>query len=462
MHTLGLLLALALLSLALLLAVPPHRELSYGFQRNTTATAASISITPEDGLPYTRRNIHFDSHGTTCDAWLYTPLPPEKLAGADGSGGPAAQFPVVIMAHGLGAQKELGLHRFADGFAGAGLAVMVFDYRTFGGSDGEPRHWVSPTRHLDDWRAALRFVKSGGLGPEYDTHKVGLWGTSYAGGHVLVVASEQAPGSLAAVISMIPHLDGVEASKASVRQRGLAASLRLLGAGIHDRLRAAASDFLQRTAAWLQAQSASQGAMPDQAPAYDRNVSVVGRTGFQRLVPEVERWLRQALLALLPPVGSWPVLEPAYIKVVGLEGELALMQLSPNQLEAYFAKHPKEYEGGWRPVILSRFTLEASSYSPIKSVPRVTAPVLFISALRDQLCPAEKVRKAAELLQTSNSNSSGGSSITGELLELDCTHFDAYLGEHLVAATESMVRFLRRHMQPPADVSVPMSDGMSA
>ncbi|GIL46824.1 hypothetical protein Vafri_3701 [Volvox africanus] len=117
--------------------------------------------------------------------------------------------------------------------------------------------------------------------------------------------------------------------------------------------------------------------------------------------------------------------------------------------------------GGWRPVILSRFTLETSSYSPIKSVPRVTAPVMFISALRDQLCPAEQVRKAAELLPTSNNNSRGGSSSRGELVELDCTHFDAYLGEHLVAATESMVQFLRRHMQPSAEVSVPVSDAMS-
>ncbi|GIL46823.1 hypothetical protein Vafri_3701 [Volvox africanus] len=130
MASLGLLLALAALSLALLLAVPPHHELSYGFQRNTTATAASLPITPADGLPYTRRNIHFDSHGTTCDAWLYTPLPPEQPAGADGSGGPAAQFPVVIMAHGLGAQKEMGLHRFADAFAGAGLAVMVVSMKS--------------------------------------------------------------------------------------------------------------------------------------------------------------------------------------------------------------------------------------------------------------------------------------------------------------------------------------------
>lgn len=41
------------------------------------------------------------------------------------------------------------------------LVLQVFDYRTFGGSDGEPRQWVSPRRHLQDWRAAVRFVQVG-------------------------------------------------------------------------------------------------------------------------------------------------------------------------------------------------------------------------------------------------------------------------------------------------------------
>jgi hypothetical protein len=158
MHGVGLLALLAALAGALLLALTPlDPRLTYGFQRNTTATPASAPITPADGLPYTRRNFRFDSHGTALDAWLYTPL-----TAVDGAA--AVRHPVMIMAHGLGAQKELGLHRFADAFARAGLAVLVFDYRTFGGSEGEPRHWVSPRRHLEDWNEALRVVKVGWRG----------------------------------------------------------------------------------------------------------------------------------------------------------------------------------------------------------------------------------------------------------------------------------------------------------
>lgn len=117
MRALGALGALFVVALAVLLAVPLDSDVLYGFQRNTTATAASSPITLADGLPYTRRNIRFDSHGTSCDAWLYTPRHATAIS--------TARFPVLIMAHGVGAQKELGLQRFAEAFARAGLAALV-------------------------------------------------------------------------------------------------------------------------------------------------------------------------------------------------------------------------------------------------------------------------------------------------------------------------------------------------
>jgi hypothetical protein len=48
----------------------------------------------------------------------------------------------------MGAQKDMGLNFYAEAFAAGGLAAFVFDYRSFGGSDGEPRQWVSPSRHV--------------------------------------------------------------------------------------------------------------------------------------------------------------------------------------------------------------------------------------------------------------------------------------------------------------------------
>ena len=69
--------------------------------------------------------------------------------------------PLVVMAHGLAGQKDMGLEPFAEAFVNHGLAVLLFDYRCFGGSDGEPRNWVGPRRHLQDWEAALAYARVG-------------------------------------------------------------------------------------------------------------------------------------------------------------------------------------------------------------------------------------------------------------------------------------------------------------
>ena len=65
----------------------------------------------------------------------------------------------MVAAHGIAGQKDMGLEPFAELFATKGLAVLLFDYRNFGGSEGEPRNWVSPKRHLQDWDAALDYVR---------------------------------------------------------------------------------------------------------------------------------------------------------------------------------------------------------------------------------------------------------------------------------------------------------------
>jgi alpha-beta hydrolase superfamily lysophospholipase len=66
------------------------------------------------------------------------------------------------MAHGMGAQKDIGLWMYAERFCESGMAVVAFDYRCFGGSTGLPRHWVSPKRHLEDFEAVVQHVKVGG------------------------------------------------------------------------------------------------------------------------------------------------------------------------------------------------------------------------------------------------------------------------------------------------------------
>lgn len=101
---------------------------------------------------------------------------------------------------GMGAQKDMGLHQYAAAFAAGGLAAVVFDYRTFGGSQGQPRQWVSPSRHVQDWQAAVQHVTQE-LSKQVDTNRVCLWGTSFAGGHVLVTAASSP--NVVAVVSQV-------------------------------------------------------------------------------------------------------------------------------------------------------------------------------------------------------------------------------------------------------------------
>jgi len=141
-----------------------------------------------------RIDSNFQSRGTRCAGWLYLP---------EGAPNP----PVVIMAHGFGAERIFRLPAFAEKFCAKGLAVFLFEYRNFGDSDGEPRNLISPKRHLEDWQAAINHIRSlPGLNPE----KIALWGTSFSGGHILVTAAGN-PGIRAAV-AQVPFVDGMASS----------------------------------------------------------------------------------------------------------------------------------------------------------------------------------------------------------------------------------------------------------
>jgi fermentation-respiration switch protein FrsA (DUF1100 family) len=147
-----------------------------------------------------RRDIAFDAEGVTLRGWFYP---------ADGGGAPA---PTVVMAHGFSAVKEMYLDRFAEVFAAAGLAALVFDNRNFGASDGEPRQEIDPWAQVRDYRHAITY--SGTL-DEVDAARIGIWGSSYSGGHVLVVAALDR--RVKAVVSQVPLVSGHDNLRALVR-----------------------------------------------------------------------------------------------------------------------------------------------------------------------------------------------------------------------------------------------------
>ncbi len=108
-----------------------------------------------------------------------------------------------------------------DGFAAAGLDVVLFYYRGFGGSAGSPRQLVSASRQRHDYRAALTAARQL---PGIDPERIVLWGISYSGGHVARVAAED--GRVAAVVALTPAIDGVAVLSRLARSVGPCQLLR--------------------------------------------------------------------------------------------------------------------------------------------------------------------------------------------------------------------------------------------
>lgn len=163
----------------------------------------------------TRQDITFTSGETRCAGWFYSAGPDPR--------------PAVVMAHGLAGIKEMRLDAYAERFAAAGYHVLVFDYRHFGASEGQPRQLLSIRRQHQDWAAAVAYTRSR---PEVDPTRIALWGSSLSGGHVLSVAAEL---SAAAVIAQVPHTHGA----ASVLALGPRQATRLTGHGLLDIAKAA-------------------------------------------------------------------------------------------------------------------------------------------------------------------------------------------------------------------------------
>lgn len=172
------------------------------------------------GPGFAREDVTFPSADARCAAWLFRP--PKHVTTVPG--------PVVVMAHGFGGVRGLRLDAYAARFAAAGYRVLLFDYRHFGDSDGQPRQLLGIGRQHADWRAAVDHAR--GL-PDVDADRVVLWGTSLAGGHVLHTAARDP--RIAAVVAQVPHVSGVAAMGAV----GPVMSARLARRAVADLARAA-------------------------------------------------------------------------------------------------------------------------------------------------------------------------------------------------------------------------------
>lgn len=142
-----------------------------------------------------REDVRFTSGDDLISAWLYRP-PGDRPA------------PLLVMAHGLGAVRGMRLDAYAERFSAAGYACLVFDYRNFGDSGGRPRQVLDVSMQLADWAAAVAYARTL---PGIDPDRIALWGTSFAGGHVIASAA-RLPG-IAAAVAQCPFTDGLASAR---------------------------------------------------------------------------------------------------------------------------------------------------------------------------------------------------------------------------------------------------------
>jgi uncharacterized protein len=152
------------------------------------------AVLPDDVV---RRKVDAYSEGTRLTAYVHAP----RAATGD-------PLPTIVMGHGWGGVQSL-LQRDAAAFAQAGYLAVTFDYRGWGESDArvlltgpapDPdrivftaevravREVVDPIDMSTDWLNMIHWVHGE---PQCDTARIGIWGSSMAGGYVIHTAAHE-------------------------------------------------------------------------------------------------------------------------------------------------------------------------------------------------------------------------------------------------------------------------------
>lgn len=120
-----------------------------------------------------KSTVEFESDGVILRGWIARPNDDQNL-------------PLIILIHGLSGIAALDLADYAEKFVAEGFACFAYDHRNWGESEGTPRSESDPWRQVADFRNAISFARSQDW---VDSERIGIWGTSYGGGHVLTVSA---------------------------------------------------------------------------------------------------------------------------------------------------------------------------------------------------------------------------------------------------------------------------------
>jgi uncharacterized protein len=118
-----------------------------------------------------RVDVSYVSGGDRIQGWLYLPV----------AQGPA---PAVVFCPGYTGTRYAAFYQpYVEALVGAGIAVLLSDYRGWGDSDGT-RGYIDPRWQTDDLRAGISYLETR---PEIAGDRIGLVGVSYGGGHATYI-----------------------------------------------------------------------------------------------------------------------------------------------------------------------------------------------------------------------------------------------------------------------------------
>jgi acetyl esterase/lipase len=121
-----------------------------------------------------QRVVHFYSEGSKLEGDYFLP---DDLK-------PGEQRPGIVLCHGYSGIRSLILPDYAKHFVAAGYVVLSFDYRGYGGSEGTK--WrIMAMEQIEDIRNAITYLEAQ---PEADPDRLGIWGTSNGGAHIVYAA----------------------------------------------------------------------------------------------------------------------------------------------------------------------------------------------------------------------------------------------------------------------------------